>query len=92
MGEGTAWVEAPAFMPGRTSTKQLLVWLLAVLMVWPWPLRLDAQGTGTVFKTEEIEQLVAPIALYPDELLPIRRTKTPKASFPGDLSVGPTVL
>jgi hypothetical protein len=20
MGEGTAWVEAPAFMPGRTST------------------------------------------------------------------------
>jgi hypothetical protein len=38
-------------------------------MVWPWPLRLDAQGTGAVFKTEEIEQLVAPIALYPDELV-----------------------
>ena len=49
--------------------KQLLVWLLAVLMVWPWPLRLDAQGTGTVFKPEEIEQLVAPIALYPDSLV-----------------------
>jgi hypothetical protein len=24
--------------------KQLLVWLLAVLLVWPWPLRLDAQS------------------------------------------------
>jgi PAS domain-containing protein len=22
MGEGTAWVEAPAFMPGRTSTER----------------------------------------------------------------------
>src|SRR5262245_9047412 len=49
--------------------KQLLVWLLAVLMIWPWPLRLDAQETATVFKPEEIEQLVASIALYPDELI-----------------------
>ena len=24
MGEGTAWVEAPAFMPGRTSTFRAL--------------------------------------------------------------------
>ena len=49
--------------------KQLLVWLLAVLMVWPWPLRLNAQSNGTTFKPEEIEQLVAPIALYPDSLV-----------------------
>ena len=28
----------------KNITKQLLVWLLAVLMVWPWPVRLDAQG------------------------------------------------
>ena len=49
--------------------KQFLVWLLAVLMVWPWPLHLDAQSTGAVFKPEEIEQLVAPIALYPDSLV-----------------------
>ena len=49
--------------------KQLLVWLFTVCMALPWPLRLDAQGTGSVFKTEEIEQLVAPIALYPDELV-----------------------
>jgi uncharacterized protein DUF3300 len=50
-------------------SKQCLVWLLAVLMVWPWPLRLEAQSTGVVFKPEEIEQLVAPIALYPDSLV-----------------------
>ena len=31
----------------HNSLKQLLVWLLAVLLVWPWPLRLDAQGTGS---------------------------------------------
>jgi hypothetical protein len=49
--------------------KQPLVWLLAVLMVGPWPLRLDAQSNGTTFKLEEIEQLVAPIALYPDSLV-----------------------
>ena len=49
--------------------KQLLVWILAVLVSLPWPVRLKAQGTGTVFKPEEIEQLVAPIALYPDSLV-----------------------
>src|SRR5215470_15108131 len=49
--------------------KQLLVWLLAVLMVWPWPLRLNAQGSGTVFSPAELDQLVAPLALYPDPLV-----------------------
>ena len=49
--------------------KQLLVWILAVLVSLPWPVRLEAQGTGTVFRPEEIEQLVAPIALYPDSLV-----------------------
>ena len=53
----------------HNGLKQLLVWLLVVLVSLPWPVRLDAQGTGTVFKPEEIEQLVAPIALYPDELV-----------------------
>ena len=51
------------------SLKQLLVWLLAMLMALPWPVYLDAQSTGAVFKPEEIEQLVAPIALYPDSLV-----------------------
>jgi hypothetical protein len=53
----------------KHSPKQLLVWLLAVLMVWPWPLRLNAQSNGTTFKPGEIEQLVAPITLYPDSLV-----------------------
>src|SRR5215471_19368412 len=55
--------------PMKHIPKQLLVWLLAVLIVWPWPLRLNAQSNGTTFKPEEIEQLVAPIALYPDSLV-----------------------
>ena len=49
--------------------KQLLVWLLTVLVSLSWPLRLAAQDSGTVFRPEEIEQLVAPIALYPDSLV-----------------------
>src|SRR5262249_46350218 len=48
---------------------QLLVWLLVVLVSLPWPRDLATQDTGTVFKPEEIEQLVAPIALYPDDLV-----------------------
>ena len=34
MGKGTAEVEAPAFMPGRTSTVPLIVWV-ACHMVFP---------------------------------------------------------
>src|SRR5215475_4942287 len=56
-------------IPMKHLPTQLLVWLLAVLLVWPWPLRLAAQGTGTGYKPGEIEQLVAPIALYPDSLV-----------------------
>src|SRR5262249_23049343 len=53
----------------KNIPKQLLVWLLAVLMIGPWLLRLNAQSSGTTFRPEEIEQLVAPIALYPDALV-----------------------
>src|SRR5215510_2586437 len=53
----------------HNGLKQLLVWLLVVLVSLPWPRYLGAQDTGTVFKPEEIEQLVAPIALYPDSLV-----------------------
>jgi len=49
--------------------QQLLVWLLVAHLVGPSSLPLHAQGTGTVVKPEEIEQLVAPIALYPDSLV-----------------------
>ena len=53
----------------HNGLKQLMVWLLVVLVSLPWPVHLAAQDTGTVFKPEEIEQLVAPIALYPDSLV-----------------------
>src|SRR5262245_18002380 len=54
----------------NSGLKQLLAWLLVVLVSLPWPLRLVAQGTtDTVFQPGEIEQLVAPIALYPDSLV-----------------------
>src|SRR5262249_22340413 len=53
----------------KNIPKQLFVWLLAVLMIGPWPLRLNAQSSGTTFRPEEIEQLVAPLALYPDSLV-----------------------
>ena len=40
--------------------------LCVMLLLAPW---VDAQETQTPFKTEEIEQLAAPIALYPDALV-----------------------
>ena len=49
--------------------KHLLIWLIVVRLVGPSSLGLQAQGNGAVFKPEEIEQLVAPIALYPDSLV-----------------------
>jgi len=48
--------------------RRLLTWFLALLMSLP-PLPSAAQETGTTLKQEEIEQLVAPVALYPDPLL-----------------------
>jgi hypothetical protein len=57
----------------------VLVWLLVAGLTLPWPMRLDAQTAGqssasappaaSAFKPEEIEQMVAPIALYPDSLV-----------------------
>ncbi len=47
-----------------------LIWVLVVSLVIP--AGVFAQGTGTskpVFKQEELEQILAPIALYPDELI-----------------------
>src|SRR5215475_6137379 len=49
--------------------EKLLVWMLVVFVCPLWPLRLEAQTGGTQFTPEEIEQLVAPIALYPDDLV-----------------------
>ena len=46
-----------------------VIWLLVALMSVPWPVPLAGQGSGATFKPEEIEQMVAPIALYPDSLV-----------------------
>jgi len=46
-----------------------VIWLLVTLMSVPWPLPLVGQDVKPTFKPEEIEQMVAPIALYPDSLV-----------------------
>jgi hypothetical protein len=48
--------------------RKSLIWLLITLLALPWSYLSAAEGAQT-FKPEEIEQIVAPIALYPDSLL-----------------------
>ncbi|MGH6781538.1 MAG: DUF3300 domain-containing protein, partial [Sphingomonadaceae bacterium] len=52
-----------------STLSKALIWLLVALMSVPWPVPLAGQGSGATFKPEEIEQMVAPIALYPDSLV-----------------------
>jgi hypothetical protein len=49
----------------------IVLWLFVTLILSPCSSPTDAQGSAQapLFKPEEIEQLVAPIALYPDALL-----------------------
>jgi hypothetical protein len=49
----------------------VMLWLLAMLVLSPWSAPAMAQGSAPapLFKPEELDQLVAPIALYPDSLL-----------------------
>jgi hypothetical protein len=46
----------------------VVAWLIAALAILPWARAQDAAQPAP-FKAEEIEQLVAPIALYPDALV-----------------------
>ena len=46
-----------------------MTWLLVLLLVSPVPPPVAGQTAEATFKPEEIEQLVAPIALYPDSLV-----------------------
>jgi hypothetical protein len=46
-----------------------LTWLIVLLLAFPAPPPVAAQTAAVTFKPEEIEQLVAPIALYPDSLV-----------------------
>ena len=49
--------------------RKLLSWILILVLVLPGSLLSAAESAGQGFKPEEIDALVAPIALYPDELL-----------------------
>jgi hypothetical protein len=49
----------------------MMLWLLTPLVLLPWSAPATAQGSApaALFRAEELDQLVAPIALYPDSLL-----------------------
>src|SRR3970040_90929 len=55
------------------KTKQTFVrslsWLLALLLATPPAILAQQAGQARVFKQAELEQLAAPIALYPDSLV-----------------------
>jgi hypothetical protein len=46
-----------------------LIWCLVVLLAAPPPLLAQQAATASTFKQEELDQLVAPIALHPDSLI-----------------------
>ncbi len=57
------------------ASKKLFYWmtwlLVLLMMVPPWVIAQGTQGTeeSRTFKQEELDQMLAPVALYPDELL-----------------------
>jgi hypothetical protein len=48
---------------------RFVVWLMVLLIAAPPPLIAQQSGQAPVFKQEELDQLLAPIALYPDSLI-----------------------
>ena len=52
----------------KTLHKSIIAWLVAALALLPMGHAQNA-GDAPLFKKEEIEQLVAPLALYPDSLV-----------------------
>lgn len=61
-------------MKNKTGTK-ILLWLLALFLAAPLPLRAQTAAQDTIaeqtriYSQEELDRLLAPIALYPDTLL-----------------------
>jgi hypothetical protein len=53
----------------RTGPRKLLSWRLILVLALPLSLLRPAESAAQTFKPEEIEQVVAPIALYPDSLI-----------------------
>lgn len=56
-------------MNGGKVLRHTLCWLIALLMVAPLGVFAAAPGGGKTFSQEQLNQLVAPIALYPDAVL-----------------------
>jgi hypothetical protein len=55
-------------MTAKTCIRTL-VWLLVLLMVVPLGVFAQSGGVSPVFRQEQLDQMLAPIALYPDSLL-----------------------
>ena len=53
----------------KKNINKLIVCFLIILSVSASSVVAEEQTAGPVFKQEELEQLVAPIALYPDSLI-----------------------
>jgi hypothetical protein len=53
----------------RTLARRLVAWLCAGIVAVPLPTPAQQAPASAVFKAEELDQLVAPIALHPDPLL-----------------------
>ena len=53
----------------ETVPRKLLSWALIMILALPLSLLRVAESAAQTFKPEEIEQIVAPIALYPDSLV-----------------------
>ena len=53
----------------KSILKAIPIWLLAMAVALPPRLYAQDASQPAAFKPEEIEQLVAPIALYPDGLI-----------------------
>src|SRR5262245_29755086 len=53
----------------ETVLRKSLIWMLVGMLALPWSPLGPAESWAQAFKPEEIDALVAPIALYPDDLL-----------------------
>src|SRR5499426_4690577 len=53
----------------ETVLRKSLIWMLVALLTLPWSPLGPTESWAQTLKPEEIDALVAPIALYPDDLL-----------------------
>ena len=60
--------EGIAMKAKKVSMRTLILFLILLAMVQPWAFAED-QGGAHKFEQEELDQILAPIALYPDSLL-----------------------